>query len=118
MARLYKRLDRPVLTDVALRFSGVDVTAMEPERLPDLFAGQPLVVVGKIPRQRAAPASRSPASWAESRIARTIPVVARRRRRATPVLGTLWARRRIETLTDATEGGAAATSRRRSWTWR
>ncbi|HEY1587077.1 MAG TPA: VIT and VWA domain-containing protein, partial [Polyangia bacterium] len=105
VARLYKRLDRPVLTDVALRFSGVDVTAMEPERLPDLFAGQPLVVVGKY--QGHGPATVEVSGMLGSKpYVRTIPI-ALASQPGDAVLGTLWARRRIETLTDATENGAA-----------
>ncbi|MCU1277312.1 MAG: Vault protein inter-alpha-trypsin domain protein, partial [bacterium] len=104
VARLYKRLDRPVLTDVALRFSGVDVTAMEPERLPDLFAGQPLVVVGKY-RGHGPATVEVTGKLGNKRYARTLPLSLL----SSPgdaVLGTLWARRRIETLTDATENGA------------
>jgi Ca-activated chloride channel family protein len=106
VARLYKRLDRPVLTDVALRWSGVEVTAMEPERLPDLFAGQPLVVVGKY--RGHGPASVEVTGKLGTRsYARTIPL-SLATQPGDAVLGTLWARRRIETLTDATESGAGA----------
>ncbi len=105
VARLYKRLDRPVLTDVALRFSGVDVTAMEPQRLPDLFAGQPLVVVGKY--QGHGPATVEVSGMLGSKpYVRTIPI-ALASQAGDAVLGTLWARRRIETLTDATENGSS-----------
>jgi len=108
VTQLYKRLDRPVLTDVALRFSGVDVTAMEPERLPDLFAGQPLVVVGKY-RGQGSPHGTVEVSGllGEKPYVRTIPLTLSQQP-GDAVLGTLWARRRIETLTDATESGAAA----------
>ncbi|HXU70788.1 MAG TPA: VIT and VWA domain-containing protein [Polyangia bacterium] len=105
VAQLYKRLDRPVLTDVALRFSGVDVTAMEPERLPDLFAGQPLVVVGKY-RGHGPATVEVTGRLGNKPYARTIPI-ALASQPGDAVLGTLWARRRIETLTDATENGAA-----------
>ena len=106
VARLYKRLDRPVLTDVALRFSGVDVTAMEPERMPDLFAGQPLVVVGKY-RGHGPATVEVTGMLGNKPYARTIPI-ALASQPGDAVLGTLWARRRIETLTDATESGAPA----------
>src|SRR5262249_28492097 len=45
-ARLYHRIDRPILTDLAVDFEGAAVSELLPERMPDLFAGQPLVVVG------------------------------------------------------------------------
>jgi Ca-activated chloride channel homolog len=106
VARLYKRLDRPVLTDVSLRFSGVDVTALEPERMPDLFAGQPLVVVGKYRGHGPASVEIS-GKLGTKPYRRTIPVTLASQP-GDAVLGTLWARRRIETLTDATENGAGA----------
>jgi Ca-activated chloride channel family protein len=106
VARLYKRLDRPVLTDVALRFSGVEVTAMEPERMPDLFAGQPLVVVGKY-RGHGPATVEVTGKLGNKSYARTLPV-SLASQPGDAVLGTLWARRRIETLTDATENGAGA----------
>jgi Ca-activated chloride channel family protein len=45
--RFYRRIDAPVLTDVRVEWLGVDVLDPVPNRLPDLFAGQPLVVVGR-----------------------------------------------------------------------
>jgi Ca-activated chloride channel family protein len=105
VARLFKRLDRPVLTDVALRFSGVDVTAMEPARMPDLFAGQPLVVVGKY-RGHGPASVEITGKLGSKSYARTIPV-SLAPQAGDAVLGTLWARRRIDTLGDANENGAA-----------
>ena len=95
-----------MLTDVALRFSGVDVTAMEPERLPDLFAGQPLVVIGKY-RGHGPASVEVTGKLGDQPYARTLPI-ALATQPGDAVLGTLWARRRIETLTDATENGADA----------
>jgi Ca-activated chloride channel family protein len=107
VARLYKRLDRPLLTDVALKFEGVEVTQLMPSRLPDLFAGQPLVVVGKYIR------GKGPAKVALSGMlgvkpyAHTLPVSLGDSERD-PVLGTLWARRRIDELSDGNERGASS----------
>lgn len=42
-----RRIDGPVLTDVRLSFEDLDVQDIEPGVLPDLFAGQPLVVHGR-----------------------------------------------------------------------
>ena len=50
VARLYKRLDRPVLTDVALRFSGVDVTATK--RAADLSSPASARRRRQVPRPR------------------------------------------------------------------
>src|SRR5258706_13009199 len=37
VARLYKRLDRPLLTDLVLGYDGLAPTESEPAKLPDLF---------------------------------------------------------------------------------
>src|SRR5262249_61164548 len=42
---LFRRVDSPYLTDVELDWNGLDVAATGP--IPDVFAGQPLVVYGR-----------------------------------------------------------------------
>ncbi|HEU4385286.1 MAG TPA: VIT domain-containing protein, partial [Anaeromyxobacteraceae bacterium] len=107
VTRLFKRLDRPVLTDLLVRFEGGEVRDLEPERLPDLFAGQPLVVVGRSgprpPRTVLLAGKLGGAPWE-----RRLPIATRSGAVApeAPVVGTLWARRRIDGLTDATPRGA------------
>ncbi len=98
VARLFARLDRPVLTDLAVSFEGGEVLDLSPARLPDLFAGQPLVAVGRLPG--AAPhhvvvrGRTGTGAW-ERRIAldRDAGAVA-----GGAVAGTLWARRRVDDL--------------------
>jgi Ca-activated chloride channel family protein len=46
-ARFASHIDRPVLTDVAIDWGGLDVSDVYPRRVPDLFAGRPLVVTGR-----------------------------------------------------------------------
>jgi Ca-activated chloride channel family protein len=41
------RISRPALTDVRIDWAGADVEEIFPGRLPDLFAGRPVVVTGK-----------------------------------------------------------------------
>ncbi len=101
VARLYKRLDRPLLTDLALAYDGIAPRESEPEQLPDLFAGQPLTVVAKLAH---AP-GRSPSVTLTGRLGaaaweRRIAVDAIGDSGGAPVLGTLWARRRIAALGD------------------
>jgi Ca-activated chloride channel homolog len=45
--RFFERIDRPALTEIAIDWGGLEVHDVEPQRLPDLFAGQPLVLVGR-----------------------------------------------------------------------
>ena len=107
VARLYRRLDRPVLTDVALKFDGVEVRDAMPSRLPDLFAGQPLVVVGRY-RATGGPASVELTGLLGTRpFSRRLPIAVGAPATRDAVLGTLWARRRIAELDDYREDGAS-----------
>ncbi|HWE31744.1 MAG TPA: trypsin, partial [Polyangia bacterium] len=82
------------------------MTAQEPERMPDLFAGQPLVVVGKYRGHGSSHGTvEISGKLGNEPYARTLPV-SLAPQPGDAVLGTLWARRRIETLTDATDNGA------------
>src|SRR5207249_3735562 len=44
---LATKISSPVLTDLALRGDGVELYDLQPERLPDLFAGAELVIFGR-----------------------------------------------------------------------
>src|ERR1044071_6122864 len=50
MSRLFSSIESPVLTDVKLTFTGVEVTDVYPSRAPDLFFRQPLLIFGRISR--------------------------------------------------------------------
>lgn len=45
--RFHARIATPVLTDLDIDWGGLEVDAVLPARLPDLFAGQPLTVYGR-----------------------------------------------------------------------
>ena len=47
ISNLYDRIAFPVLTDVELNLSGVDAYDIFPREIPDLFAGQQVVVTGR-----------------------------------------------------------------------
>ena len=95
--RFYGRIARAALTDLEVDYGGLDVDGLQPATLPDLFAGQTLalsgryhgsgtgevVVRGRLGRQR---------------FERRLRVVLPEREAEHPELGTLWARRRIDTL--------------------
>ena len=49
MGRLLDQIDHPVLTGVDLHWEGVAAEDLFPQRLPDLFLRQPLVVYGRLP---------------------------------------------------------------------
>ena len=45
--RFYERVRTPLLTDVRMEVSGVDVTETYPRQIPDVFSAKPVVVVGR-----------------------------------------------------------------------
>jgi Ca-activated chloride channel homolog len=98
MTRLLETIESPVLTDVKLSFEGVEVSDMYPERPPDLFLRQPLLVYGRILKGQSgllhitAHAGNAPYEI-------TIPFDTRK---ATfpPGITTLWARQRVEESMD------------------
>ena len=51
---LLARIDRPVFTDVEIDWGGLEVSDVYPRRIPDLFAGRPLVIRGRFARGGAA----------------------------------------------------------------
>lgn len=46
--RFYDRVRAPVLTNVSIDWNGLGVSDVVPARIPDLFAGQPVRVVGRM----------------------------------------------------------------------
>jgi len=98
MGRLLETIESPVLTDVRLSFEGVELAEVYPQRLPDLFLRQPLLIYGRIskgqkgivhliaragdqPFETSIPFDASTASFH-------------------PGITTLWARQRVEDLID------------------
>lgn len=52
MGRLLETIESPVLTDVKVTFEGVEVADVYPQRTPDLFLRQPLLIYGHITKGR------------------------------------------------------------------
>ena len=48
MVALFEKLERPALSDIAVHWN--DDVEMWPERVPDLYAGEPLVVTARVSR--------------------------------------------------------------------
>jgi len=95
--RFYERITDPVFTQLELDWGGLDVLDVEPAHLPDLFAGQPLLVHARY---------RSPGrgtvtlrGWAGTRrIELTERALLPRREKENSVQARLWARARIARL--------------------
>ncbi len=95
--RFVERIDMPVLTDIRLDWEDVDVEDLEPALVPDLFAGQQVIVHG---RYRApgegtlvVTGTRMGRRWSAR-----IPVRFPERAEDHAALGRLWARARIHQL--------------------
>ncbi len=104
VSRLFRRLDRPVLTDLEASFEGAVVTDLLPARLPDLFAGQPLVVAGRVasgrPTHVLLRGRLGERPW-EERLPVRAGAAGTGPGTEQPVAGTLWARRRVDELLSA-----------------
>ena len=48
ISAFFARLDRPVMTDVELEATGLEISERYPDPLPDLYAGQPLLVSARL----------------------------------------------------------------------
>jgi Ca-activated chloride channel family protein len=98
MGRLIESIESPVLTDVNVTFSGVEMAEVYPEHIPDLFLRQPLLIFGRISNGRVGTVHLTARAGNEPYEA----VIAFDASKAAfhPGITTLWARRRIEDLLD------------------
>jgi Ca-activated chloride channel family protein len=48
MATFFAAVSHPAMTDLAIDFGGVEARDVYPKRLPDLFVGRPVTVVGRL----------------------------------------------------------------------
>lgn len=114
--RFRRMIDSPVLTNVKVRFEGLDVYDVEPPVLPDVLAERPVIVFGKWrePREAGGQGGVQPKLLIEGRAAsgeyrQALSVDLRRVDSSTTALRYLWARHRIAALSDeeALTGGDA-----------
>jgi Ca-activated chloride channel homolog len=98
MGKLLETIESPVLTDVKLSFEGVELAEVYPQRLPDLFLRQPLLIFGRISQGHkgivhlTARAGDQPYEASFTFDASTASFH--------PGITTLWARQRVEDLMD------------------
>lgn len=105
MGSLFRKLESPVVTDVRVEWDDASVEAW-PARIPDLYAGEPLVVAARLSRASGTvlvTGERAGARWTER-----IPV---RLSTGDRGLDRLWARRKIAALMDRMTDRAAAADR-------
>ena len=107
MSRLFEKIEAPVLQDVAIRWA--DGTAVEtfPERVPDLYLGEPIVVTASaasFTRTVVVSGMRGTEPWS---VALTPSPAS-----GASGVGALWARAKIAALMDAMRRGADGTALR------
>ena len=95
--RFYERVRTPVLTDVELRFDGVEVTELYPPQIPDLFAAKPVVVKGQY-KSGGRGVITLKGNTGEGPFERKIDVTFPAERAEDEVLAPLWARAKVEHL--------------------
>ncbi|MBI3181460.1 MAG: TonB family protein [Myxococcales bacterium] len=95
--RFVRRIERPLLTDVSIDFGGLAVVQLLPAKLPDLFDAQPLVLLGRYQRPgRGTVTLRGSRAGSPVELKINLSLLEREERHT--VLGTLWARARIDAL--------------------
>ena len=98
MGRLLETIESPVLADVKLTFEGVEVADVYPQRPPDLFLRQPLLLYGRISQGhsgRLRLTARTGAQPYEANFAFNTTTASFH-----PGITTLWARQRVDDLID------------------
>ncbi|MCZ6806521.1 MAG: VWA domain-containing protein, partial [Deltaproteobacteria bacterium] len=95
--RFYQRVHTPVLTDVQLEFSGVEVEQVYPKRIPDLFSSKPVVVTGRYLASGTGTITLRGQRGTE-KFARTIDLNFPDDEPENDSLASLWARARVEDL--------------------
>lgn len=93
MSNFFERISHPALTDLEIDWNGMNVQDVFPKRLPDLFAGRP-VLTGRF-RGEPPPFVNIRARQGESTRELAAPVF---REEASPALASIWARSKIADL--------------------
>ena len=107
--RLRRKTTLPYLTDVRIDWGGLQVSELEPARLPDVHAGEPLVLTGRYAQPGEA-VVRIHATVAGRPTTTELPVALPAEEHR-PAIGQLWARRRIAGLTEPDGESAAPAAR-------
>ncbi len=103
MTALFRKLESPALTDIAIDWpAGADAW---PRVVPDLYAGEPVVVVAQFDATRADDSVRVSGRRAGTTWGSRLPAAATA---DAPGVGVLWARAKIDALMDAGRKGAPA----------
>lgn len=102
MSELYAKVENPVLSDIQVSFDGVETAAAEvwPDRVPDLYLGEPVVVGARFEK---VPATIRVTGRRDGEPFET--VVPLSQAEAGHGINVLWARRKIQSLLDGLHEG-------------
>lgn len=94
-----RKLGKPAATDIKLTFEGGEVYDIEPQRLPNLYHGQPLRVYGRY--RKSGPAKiRVQASVQGSPLDQAVPIELPQADDANPQIERMWAFKKVERLNE------------------
>jgi len=105
--RFHERVRNPLLTDVSIDWNGLPVTDVYPKSLPDLFSAKPVIFYGRYVGA-ATGVIRLKGMMSGREFVREIPVELPEREAQHDVLGTLWARSKVDDLMGGDMSGAQA----------
>lgn len=101
MTALFRKLETPVLTSIELHWPDGVQAEVYPKRIPDLYAGEPVVVAAKLSRKDGAVELRGVQAGQGFRV--SLPLAGGR---SGDGIGVLWARHKIGDLMDSLHEGA------------
>jgi len=106
VAAFFERIDRPVMTDLALSWEGIRAEDIYPRRLPDLHAGEPLVLSFRLRGEPSDGAAVKLSGRLPGGVrALSLPVPAGSR--SSSGVAARWARARVANLMDTLHEGAS-----------
>jgi Ca-activated chloride channel family protein len=95
--RFHERVRNPLLTDITVEYSGLQVTDVFPNRVPDLFSAKPVVITGRYDRAGEGTITLR-GNLAGKPYKREIAVEFPNSEPKHDVLATLWARTKVDAL--------------------
>jgi hypothetical protein len=95
--RFNERVRNPLLTDLSVEWDGLEVSDVYPKQIPDLFSVKPVILTGRYAKGGKG-TIRLRGMMAGQKFVREIPVELPDLEKDHDVLGTLWARQKIDDL--------------------
>lgn len=111
MDALFTKLESPVLSDIAVHWSGAAAMESWPQKIPDLYQGEPLLVTAKantLPESITLTGQIAGSQWRTN--------LSLKGGRERPGIGVLWARRKIAALMNQQATGTEADAIRKQIT--